>query len=79
MVIEVYLHTILQHEVKTGIGRNMRINLPPGTTLAEVIEKFDIQLPSNDLLLVVNGRTANRNTVLNDGDVVHLIPALSGG
>ena len=34
---------------------------------------------TEDVLLVVNGRTSHLGQVLTDGDEIHLIPAISGG
>ncbi len=79
MVIEVHLHTILQRNTETGKGRRVRIELPPGSILAEVLSRLDITMPVDNILLVVNGRLGDLTSQLNDGDIVHIIPALSGG
>jgi len=55
------------------------MELPLGATLAVVLNILDIQFPEEGLMLIVNGRTASRADVLNDGDIVHIIPAISGG
>lgn len=34
---------------------------------------------STGLMILVNGKIAQWNTLLNDGDVIELIPALGGG
>jgi len=79
LVVEVHLHTILQRNTDTGFVRKLNMTLPPGATLVEVLSRLVIQLPVDGLLLVVNGKTADATSQLNDGDVIHLIPALSGG
>lgn len=79
MVVEIYLHTILQRITETGIVRKVDLTLPPGSILAEVLAELDIYLPVDGLLFVVNGRTADEDYRLNDGDIIHVIPALSGG
>lgn len=79
MVVEIHLHTILQLNTETGVIRKVSLVIPPGSTLAEVLLKLEIQLPEEGLLLVVNGRTADNKSQLSDGDIIHIIPALSGG
>lgn len=78
-MIELHLHTILQLQTEAGAVRKVIVELPPGATLAAVLEQFNVQLPLDGLILIVNGRLASAPDLLNDGDVVHIIPALSGG
>jgi sulfur carrier protein ThiS len=79
LVVEIHLHTTLQRNTETGLIRKVDMVLPPESTLAEVLLQLEIHLPEEGLLLVVNGRTADTNSQLNDGDIIHVIPALSGG
>lgn len=79
MVVEIHLHTVLQRKTESGLIRKVDMVLPPGSILAEVLLKLEIQFPEEDLLLVVNGRAADGKSQLKDGDIVHVIPALSGG
>ena len=55
------------------------MTLLPGATLAEVLAELRIELPLEGLLLVINGRLVDVDTAIADGDVIDLIPALSGG
>jgi len=57
----------------------MHLELPPGISLGEVLGILEIDLPVDGLLLLVNGKNSAVNYLLNDGDIVHIIPALSGG
>ena len=66
--ITVHLHTILQRQTPEGLKRRLELELPQGTTLAD---------PS--FTLVVNGRIVELAYELKDGDIVNLMPALSGG
>jgi molybdopterin converting factor small subunit len=43
------------------------------------LDSLEIELEPEHLLLVVNGRTAQLQRVLRDGDQVNLMPAISGG
>lgn len=78
-MIELHLHTILQLKTEAGSVRKVLVELPPGATLAAVLEQFNIQLPIDGLILIVNGRVASVTDLLNNEDIVHIIPALSGG
>lgn len=79
MVVELHLHTILQQNTESGTIRNINLELPSDSTLAEVLAILDIQLPIDNLLLVVNGSSVDLDHQLVDGDIVHIIPILSGG
>jgi len=79
MKIKVHLHTILQQGLPEETLNKLIIDLPEASTLVDLIEHLNIQLGSKSLTLAVNGRTAEEVQVLKDGDVVHLIPAISGG
>lgn len=79
MVVVVHLHTILQQPGPQGLTSRRVVELPTGSDLAALLRLLDIQMDLQELLLVVNTRTAKPELVLNDGDEVHLIPALSGG
>ena len=77
--VSVQLHTILQRQTPEGRLDRLEVELPDGSTLADLIERLEITLDPEDLLLVVNGRTAEMDRPLQDGDTVNLIPAISGG
>ena len=79
MVVEVHLHTTLQRVTEKGKVRKLRLTLQPDTLLEEVLKELDIQLPADGLIMIVNGCIAETMKRLNDGDIIHLIPALSGG
>jgi sulfur carrier protein ThiS len=57
----------------------MNIELPPGSSLAEILGALEINLPVEGLLLIVNGKNADLRCQLDDGDIIHIIPAISGG
>jgi sulfur carrier protein ThiS len=79
MRVNVQLHTILQRQTPEGRVDQLQIELPEGSCLADLLERLEITLQSEDLLLVVNGRTAQPDQVLENDDRVNLIPAISGG
>jgi sulfur carrier protein ThiS len=47
--------------------------------MADLLQHLEISLHPEDLLLVVNGRTAPIDQALQGDDQVNLIPAISGG
>ena len=77
--VTVHLHTILRRQTPEGLISRMDVTLPEGSTLADLIKELGIELSPDDLLLVVNQRTAEPERVLQDGDNVNLIPSISGG
>ena len=79
MVVTVFLHTILQRQTPQGPVRELQMDLPEGTTLQDLLEKLEITLDLEDLLLVINGKQARPDQRLVDQDEVQLIPAMSGG
>ena len=78
MVI-VHLHTVLQ--IQTAQGRVGRLEVPwaPGMDLAGLLKAINIVVDEENTLLVVNGKISELHQPLEDGDEVHLIPAISGG
>ena len=79
MRVTVHLHTILQRPSPEGLQRVIEVELPAGSTLARLIELLEIGLPLDAVLTAVNGRTAELERVLADGDQVRIMPAMSGG
>jgi sulfur carrier protein ThiS len=79
MKIVVILHTTLQRQfpnVKTG---KLSLELPPGSTVEDLLRRLRIKLDLKNTLLVLNGRNVEVTHVLLEGDQLHLIPAISGG
>ena len=79
MIVNVHLHTLLQRPSPTGLIRELEVELPAGATLEELLTREGIVVDDENYLLVVNNRNVERDQVLNDGDDVDLIPAISGG
>ena len=79
MIITVQLHTTLQRRTPEGWIRSLDVLLPEGGTIADIIEQLGITLSPDALLIAVNGRVAELNQKLADGDQVNLMPAISGG
>jgi sulfur carrier protein ThiS len=79
LVITVHLHTILQRPSPDGLISRLEIAVPTGATLTDLLTQLDIPLSSDALLLVVNGRMAEQDQILKEGDEVNLMAAMSGG
>lgn len=79
MNVTVHLHTILQRQTPEGLVGRLAVSLPEDTTMAGLLDYLEIDLGPEHLLLVVNGRTVELQRVLQDGDQVNLMPAISGG
>lgn len=48
------------------------------SNVGEALSQLDLP-EDGELILLVNGRMAHWQTPLNDGDVLKLVPAISGG
>jgi molybdopterin converting factor small subunit len=79
MVVTVRLHTILRRETPEGVVDRLKLDLPTGATIQSLVERLEIKLRGEALLLVVNGKIVKEDQVLAEGDEVRLIPAVSGG
>ena len=79
MVVRVHLHTTLQRRTPEGMVHRLDMTLPAVSALADLLSALAIRADQEATLLVVNGRTADPMQALQDGDEVHLIPAISGG
>lgn len=79
MKVTVHLHTILQRQTPDGLQERLDVTLPPGSTVADLIQHLSIGLAPAALLVAVNGRVATLDHPLHDGDQVNLMPAISGG
>ena len=75
------IHVTLCSEFKQfapgGTG-SFDLNLPPGASLGHCFERLNI--PENSAYTaLVNGRRADRDTLLNEGDNLVVIPLICGG
>jgi sulfur carrier protein ThiS len=79
MMVVVHLHTVLQRQTPEGLVSKLEVSLAPESTLQDLLTHLEIEFPVDSMLLVVNGRLAEVDYVLRDGDQVNLMPAISGG
>jgi len=80
MIIEVKIFSSLRHYVSSSDnhleGDKWRIS--DNATVAQALEMLN--LPEQEArVLLINGRSADRERVLKEGDVLHVFPAICGG
>lgn len=62
------------HDAQAGYTHEV----PPGAQVSDVLA--DLPIPPNDVFtLLVNGRHAKRDQILQPGDVIAIFPAVGGG
>jgi molybdopterin converting factor small subunit len=80
MIIEVKIYGSLSHSVSVpnNILHGGKCNIPEGATVGQFLEMLNLphQLP---LVLLVNGKHANRENILKDGDLLYMLPPMTGG
>jgi molybdopterin converting factor small subunit len=79
MNIEVHLHTILQIPSPGGPISLLQVDLNEGGLISDLANQLKLEYPLDNLLIAVNHRTAGPSTQLKDGDIVDLMPPMSGG
>jgi sulfur carrier protein ThiS len=79
MKIVVKFHTVLRSKDRNLDKGQAEYEISEGSTIEDLLKKLNIVINPEDLLLAVNGRTAFHDHVLEEGDRVDLIPAISGG
>lgn len=79
MEILVNLHTILRRTTPGGTISQVTVSLPAHATMTNLLQVLEIDDPLDAILFVINNRSASVDQVIQPGDVVHLIPAISGG
>ncbi|GAB6174283.1 MoaD/ThiS family protein [Paradesulfitobacterium aromaticivorans] len=63
---------------REGRFKSEEWELPPGTTVTEVLVKLNVK-PEEVSIQLVNGRDAAAGQILEDGDVIALFPPVGGG
>ena len=79
MKVEVHLHATLRLVIKEGKGQSIIVELPEYSSIGDLLELMKIDQNPNHMLFVLNGRTTGLDQVLEDGDVLNLMTAVSGG
>ncbi len=79
MVVHVKLFaTLRRHYPHLDIGEAMPVDVPPGATLNQLIDRLDV--PREEVKVVfVNNRVRDEQYVLNQGDDIGIFPPVGGG
>jgi len=80
MVIRVKIYAHLRYYLpdRNSFTQNEEWDMPTGTTLGQVLEKLNLSKEMR-ITVLLNGHTPDEKTVLNEGDVVHILPQMVGG
>ena len=77
--MEVCLFATLGRYLPPGTpGDRVTLEFPPHSTVGQVVTSLGIP-PDLETLRVVNGRDAELDQILHDGDVLSIFPPLAGG
>lgn len=70
--------TLTRHLPNAHSGTPLEVDLPKGTTLADLIKK--LELPAAEIKVIfVNGRARPLDWQLNQGDEIGIFPPIGGG
>jgi molybdopterin converting factor small subunit len=70
--------TLRRHRPDLGIGEAFPVELPPGSTVGDLIRHLD--LPDDQVKIVfVNAHFRESDHVLSDGDELGIFPPVGGG
>jgi molybdopterin converting factor small subunit len=80
MNIEIKVFSSIRNDVKPsdkGLDRD-KWDVQEGATVGHVLEMLQLS-GRDDLILLVNGHHANKESVLSEGDVLSILPPIGGG
>ena len=70
--------TLRKHLPELGVGEAKPVELPEGTTFAELCEQ--LALPFDEVKIIMrNGLQTEMDEIIADGDRIAYIPAVGGG
>jgi molybdopterin converting factor small subunit len=79
MLVNIKLIATYQKLLPPGTqGNTTSIGLTQGTTVAQVMERFNVPLDASSVILL-NGLTVPLDTLLAEGDTVAAFSAIAGG
>jgi len=77
--ITVCLYSALRKRNDTGWQNQIHLTLPRASRVQDLLDMLDLDFPAEAILVLIDRRTVPPERSLQDGDTVHLLPALSGG
>ena len=80
MIIEIRIFSILRQYVPLSDRRldGDRWEIPEGANVSQVLEILNIP-EGQDMIILVNGRSAGMETTLHEEDVLRVFPPINGG
>ena len=79
MKVSLKLFAVFRRYLPSGTqGNACDVEVPGGTQVSALLSRFGVP-EKESLLILVNGRDAGLDRVLQDGDVVAVFPTLAGG
>jgi len=80
MIIRVKIYASLRYDLPAPdpFTQNEERDMPAKTTIAQVLEKLNLPKEMR-ITVLLNGHTHDERTVLNEGDIVHILPQMAGG
>jgi molybdopterin converting factor small subunit len=79
LAVTFQLHTVLQIETPQGRITALQYQMQRGQTIKEALQALGLAIDPEQTLIVVNRRNVDLGYQPEDGDVIHLIPAIAGG
>jgi molybdopterin converting factor small subunit len=59
-------------------GKLLSLSLPAGRSVQEILEEYELVF-IQPVVALINEKTADLSTILNEGDQVRLLPQIAGG
>lgn len=80
MIIRVKTYAYLRYYLPAPdkFAQDEEWDVPEKTTIGQVLEKLNLPKEIR-IIVLLNGRTADGETALNEGDIVHILPLMAGG
>jgi molybdopterin converting factor small subunit len=79
MNVQIKLFATFRRYLPPGTqGSAVEVEVPAGTPVSQVLSQFEIP-DQESFVILVNGRGADPEQVLNEGDAIAVFPAMAGG
>lgn len=79
MKVSVNFHTTLRDEIKLGAEHSIQVEIIVGWTVKKLLQELSINIDPEFIIILINGRIENENSILKEGDKIDFVPAIAGG
>lgn len=79
MKVTARLHATLRRPVSGGYQNRVTVELAEGATVASLLKALEIDMPPEQLMILIGTRRFEPGHPLQDGDEINLFPPISGG